>query len=1148
MELLTMALPPANRPGFPGRVRAQILRVMKLTAVFLLALLMHASAKTEAQNITLNTKNASFGSVLNALKKQAAVTFIARTELLDKARNVTVELSNVPLKDALEACFKDQPFTFSMVGSIIILKPRTLTIIRPGATPTEETDSLDLFQPVSGRVTDANGAPLFGASVIVKNSNNSVMTDTRGQFSINLIAGNIITISFVGYESRDLRITEHSLKNGDLGEIRLARRQDDLNETIVVAYSTTTQKKKVSASTVVKGEDVVNLPNRSFERSLQGYVPGLLVTNGNGQPGGGASNVLLRGIGTAIGGSARLPLFVIDGVPITQDMTQSSIPLGSTAVTNPLAQLNMNDFEAFTVLKDASAIALYGSKASNGVILLTTKKGRAGKSTLTLHQQVDFSSIIKDRQPDLLTKQEYLGLLRESYKNANPALWTDAAIDADLAKKFPRYVKAPGDTAFYDPADWAGVTNNKTAITSSTDLSWSGGTDRGVFYLGLSYLDQQGIIRSSGYKRAAIRYNFSNNPLPWLTVGMNSTFTYSRQDAPSTGESAAGPFGIQFVAPSVYPIYLQDGSYYLPASGTPYYNLGNVAAALQWNLNRGTFYRALGDLYMEVKLLKHFSFRADVGGDFMLSQNKSKTDMRLPSSTLQGIGEVTAYDNVRTRLITTNLLRYNNLFNLKHGLEVTLGQEAQRMYSNSTTATSRGFSAPYFEEVSAGSTGVFGVFGTGGSSSRETQSSFFSQATYSYNNRYFATASVRRDGSSRFGANNRFGNYWSFGAGWVISDEAFMKHTSGWLNYLKLRGSIGTAGNAGSLSATARYYLLSLGSNYDGAVAARLSSSPGNPNIKWEKQFSKDLGLEFKLFRNRLGATIDVYHRLTSDLIYTVNLPGSTGYSFGFDNIGNMTNQGIELSLNGEILRAKKFSWSANINWSTNKNKLTKAYQDSRTLLNLVQKVGEPFNSLFLVRWAGVNPANGKPQWYDINGNITETYSPNDRVIVGQMQPKGFGSITNNFRFDRWQLSAFFYYQYGNKLYNDATSYLMNDGAYPYYNQSRDALNRWQKPGDQAPNPRRVLSNPDGGNQISTRYLEDGDFIRLKNLVLSYNFPSAVLKKIRFNNIRVYAQGNNLALWTKYKGIDPENVTAEGSTAFPYPQVKSFSLGIDVTF
>lgn len=1121
-----------------SRCKINILLQMKLTSLLLTGAFCTIYATATSQTITLSVKKLELKEVFTAVKRQTGYVVFYNQGDLAESKLVSVTASALPLADFLKLVLKDQPLEFRIRGNSIILS-------RKAPVPAPGTVSPPDNWPVTIVVVASDGTPLTGATIRVKNSSQSAATGPDGSCTLNVSAGDVLVASYVGFDSGEITIKTASAARRFT--IALNTAISKLDATVVVAYNTTTQRRSTGAVAVVKGEAIAALPNRSFDRSLQGTVPGLLVTGGNGQPGGGTSNMLIRGIATAISGSARLPLFVIDGVPVTQDMTQRSFNLGTTAVTNPLAQINPGDVESYTVLKDAAAIALYGSKASNGVILITTKKGHAGKTNVKFRQQVDVASLIHSREPDVLNKDEYVTLLREAYKNANSTLWTDATIDADLKKRFPYQAKAPGDSALYEPSNWKSLIYNNAAITTNTELSLSGGNDKTLFYLNLGYLDQKGIVKASGYKRASIRYNFSTRPASWINLGLNTSFSFNRQETPSQSESPTDLFGFPYTAPPVYPAYLQNGAYYLPSTTGTNYNLSNPAAALQWNVNRSIYYRAMGTLFAETYFLKHFKFRTDLGGDFMLSQDKTKTDLRLPISTIQGLGEVSAFDRVRTRIISTNVLQYNNIFRQKHSLQVLLGQEAQTIYANSIAATSRGFSAPYFEEVAAGSTVVYGSLGTTGNSSKETQRSFFSQANYNYDSKYLLSGSVRRDGSSKFGANNRYGNYWSLGAGWVISNEPFMQKTAHWLSYLKLRGSMGTAGNSSSLTATTRYSILSLGGNYDGAATAMLSVSPGNPDIKWERQFSKDLGLEFNLFKNRFGAGVDLYHRLTSHLIYLVTLPGSSGYSFGFGNVGDMMNKGIEVSVNAAIIHNKEFKWSIDANWSTNQNKLVKAYQKESISGYQLRREGQPFNAVYMVRWAGVNSQDGTPQWYDINGKITSNYSLDNRVIAGQIQPKGFGGITNTFSYHAIQLSAFLYYQYGNMLYDNNTAALQNDGTLPYLNQSKAALDRWQHPGDQAKNPRRVLNNPDGGTNTSTRYLSPGDFIRLKNVTLSYNLP-VLARSAHMSNIRMYVQGNNLALWTKYTGIDPENVTPDGNTAFPYPQTKTYSLGVDVSF
>ncbi len=628
---------------------------------------------------------------------------------------------------------------------------------------------------------------------------------------------------------------------------------------------------------------------------------------------------------------------------------------------------------------------------------------------------------------------------------------------------------------------------------------------------------------------------------------MNSTLSRTEQNYPSLEESFVGPYGYVYVVPPLNPVYLKDGSINLTPVLVPGYELASPVAALDWNVSKANYYRTLGNVFAELSI-RNFKIKTDAGWDFMLSQEKIKNDMRLPGTMAYGAGEVSAADRVGGRAIIINTLTYENTFGAHNTVNLIVGQEAQADYTNQTVAVSRNFAAPYFEEVSAGSTIVGGPGGTTGNSTKETQLSFFSKAGYGYKRRYLLDLSFRRDGSSKFGANHRFGNYWSAGAAWIVSDESFLK--SNVIHFLKLRGSVGTAGNALALGSNARYFLFDLGSNYSGNIAAQLANAPGNSNIKWEETLTYDVGIEFGLFK-RVTGNIDLYKRRSTDLLYIVSLPGTSGYSSGPDNIGTIENKGIELSLSANMIRSGKFNWNFSFNWSANRNRLTSAKREISTALGyLQQSVGENFNSFYLVSWAGVNPETGVPQWYDKDSKITEIYSPDNRVIAGKPQPDGFGSVNNIFSFGRLQLSASFYYQYGFKLYDEVSATLVNDGnvPYSYFNQSIQAIDYWRKPGDVSKNPRRMLYNFDGGNNTSTRYLHEADYIRLRNVVLSYGLTAPWMDRLKIQDVRLMLQGNNLALWTKFPGLDPENAGPEGTVYFSYPQARTFSLGIDIKF
>jgi TonB-linked SusC/RagA family outer membrane protein len=885
------------------------------------------------------------------------------------------------------------------------------------------------------------------------------------------------------------------------------------------------------------------------DKSLQGMVPGLLVTSGNGQPGSGVSNFVLRGISSAVDpseASVRNPLIIIDGIPVTQDHFQIYIDNVRTPITNPLAQLNPSDIETITVLKDASAIALYGARASNGVIVITTKKGRAGKTIFSLRHQTDISSPI-DGKVDVLSQDEYLELITESLANWKP-YYNDYSKAIDTLKTlFP----VTSDRNFYPQPDWYGELFNKSAVTVSNEISMSGGNDKNNFYLNLESTKQSGVLKKTGYDRKSIRFNFENRPANWIKLGLNSTVSYNIQDYGGATRGYDGP-----VTSSMSPLNAvkdENGNYIFnfkngggPQSASEF---ANPAAAAAFNTNRNTSFRGLSKLYAEINFLKYFRFNSSVGFDFMLSESKEKADPRLvdPGSFAAGIGRIEELNVRRANVVTTNVLRFDKTINDVHGVNIILGQEAQILTQKNLLVSVKNLGLPYYDQIT--SPGV-AIQSFGGYNTKETLLSYFSQANYGFKNKYFLTASVRRDGSSRFGEDKRFGTYWSTGVGYVISSEPFMKGVSSWLNYLKIRGSIGKAGNAAAINRFTRFDQLQ-NSTFLGGTAVYPTTVPGSPDVHWESTFSWDAGLDVRLFNERLTFTLDLYKKNTSDLIYAVQLPYNSGYFQVLSNIGEMENKGAELSLSADIIRSRKLRWNISGNWSTNQNKLVKSNVEDAAYVSsqMGNKVGEDFNSFYMVEWAGVDQADGSPQWLDADGNITKIFPGNAaRKFVGKPQPDGFGAITNTITVNNFSISALFYYQYGYKIF--ISDELVNDGAYPFMNQDKRALDRWRKPGDVAANPKRIFNNSNGSSagKPSTRYLFDGDHIRLQNLTLSYNFPGEISKRLHLGMLKMFVQGNNLKTWTKFPGQDPGNVNVGGTVGLRYPNQQSYSIGINATF
>lgn len=1111
------------------------------------------------QDITLSFTDASLDKIFKEIRKQTGYSFVYTESEISRANKVTIQVSNSSLDRVLSLCFHDQPLTYTIVDKIVVVKPRQERAL---AVPVVNTVTAGNPKKISmrGRVLNEKGDPLAGATITVRRSDMSTTTDGEGYFSLSEIEEDaVLVVSSVGHVTQQIKLTSNKLNILEV-KLPIAIKEE---EEVVVAYNKISSRSNTGAVTVVKGEQIQTLPNRSFDKSLQGLVPGLLVTSGDGQPGSPASNFMLRGIATGgqpiNGETYRNPLIIIDGVPVSQEPASFSSLSGvalTSRITNPLAQLNPSDIETVSILKDASAVALYGSKASNGVILVTTKKGKVGKTLFNFRNQTDIASSLAGKVK-MLSQEEYLQLLIESYRNTNPDLYpTDASVLTDLYTKFPIIVKSLGDTMFYPKSDWTRALLNKAAITMTNEISMSGGNTNSNFYLNLEYTKQNGVVNETGYDRKSIRFNYEHRPVSWLKLGVNSMLSYNIQDY----SNDAIALTTESISP-LNPIRDINGNYiynYAWGHGTGSFEFlrPNPVAQMELNINTSTAYRGLSRLFAELKLFKDFSFSSSLGFDFMLNEVKQKNHPLVSGS---GKGEISEQNYRTTGLINTNLLQFNKNWNNTHSLSLLAGQEAQINTNKYTFISIQDLSSNPNQDQLLGGT----ISNAQGNAAKQTLLSYFGQVNYGFKEKYYLSGSLRSDGSSRFGKNNRFGTYWSVGGGWVLSAEHFLKNTNSWLSYLKLRGSMGPAGNSAAISDRFRYDILEVTRFLNGAVVLPAAGfSPGNPSIQWEQTFTWNAGLEMRVLKDRVSISMDVYNRKTKNLIaYDINTALGTGSSMLTGNVGDIKNYGIELSLAANIIRSNDFQWIVSANWSRNQNKLTKSFYPQSTVVgtNLVNEVGQPYNSFFLKKWGGVNPANGRPMWIDSTGKTTEDWYIAKPEIVGKPQPDGFGSITNSINYRGIGFSFNIYYQYGSQVYfnsnlqNDGNSY----GSDPYLNQAKNALDRWRKPGDIAVNPRRLLNGiaitpsgtvTDEGTLPSTRYLYDGDFIRLSNIKLTYSFPKSLIQPLHLSAVTILLQGHNLATWTKYSGQDPENVGPSGFGSILYPQTRSYSIGLNIAF
>jgi len=1124
--------------------------LMALLWLLLPCICLHAQKSVQpGRNVTITNSHISLRDVFNVIEKQTGVVLFFGD--LNTSQLVGVKFVATPVEEALAEMLPPLGLTYEYV------KGNKDKIFIRSIVAERKKDTV-MVVSVSGVVTDDKGAPLPGATVRLKGTQFGTATKENGSFTLARASENdVIQVTYTGFA-----MTEMSVAGRSNVKIQLKPGNNSLNETVVIAYGTSTKRALTGAITVVTGEQIQTLPNRSFDKSLQGLVPGLLVTSGNGQPGSAPVNFVLRGIATGGsvegGATVRNPLIVMDGVPVSQDPARdpSSISNNSSPVSNPMAQLNPSDIESISVLKDASAIALYGAKASNGVILITTKKGKAGKTTFSFRHQTDISSRLKQRVA-LLSQQEYLELLFEAYRNSNPGI-TDDAILADLQitpspvqPKFPTYRNEKGDLSFYPAPDWEKKLFDKNQMTIANELSISGGNERSNFYINLEYTKQNGVVKNTEYNRKSFRVNYENRLTDWLKFGFNTSQSYNVQNFNNEADFDR----IQASSP-LNPIYDSSGkfvyNYTWGQQGGEGVLLPNPLAAVELNINRNTAYRGLSKFYGEINFLRGFTLSSSLGIDFMLNELKEKVHPQLAiDGTLEYGGKLRDETFRTANIINTNTLRYVKKLWTDFDVQVLAGEEVQIGTIRNSSAEGRGFANnPLLDQASGAQ-----LFNAGSSEGKQNSLSYFGQLNFGFKNKYYLTGSARADGSSKFGKNERFGTYWSVGGSWIVSDEGVLRKYRNWLNYLKIRGSFGPAGNSAAILDYVKYDNLVIQPFLnENAVIPDRFVNPGNPSIKWEETFTWDAGIELQVLKQRIGVTFDIYNRKTKNLIArNIPLPFTTGFNTITANIGDIKNSGIELSLTATILSKKDFRWGINTNWSRNTNKLIKSfYPMVMSEGGIVNQVGHAYNSFRLPVWAGVNPVNGRPMWVDSLGKKSEDYYASKAEYAGKTQPDGFGSFTNTVSWKGIELSAMLYYQYGSKvLYNG--SFLQNDGQSPYLNQSKMALKRWRKPGDVALNPRRLLNNTNGteydmGTAPSTRYLFDGDFIRLSNISLTYNFNRKDLSRFYLEGLRIFVQAHNLALWTKYSGDDPENINVYGGGNFLYPQQRSFSIGLNATF
>lgn len=988
---------------------------------------------------------------------------------------------------------------------------------------------------ITGTVTSADGA-LPGATVQIKGTQQGTQTDIEGKYSITVPdETTTLVYRFVGYSPIEEII-------GNRTVIDVVMKDSDLEAVFVTGYTgNKTREELISALSVVDGGEIAQVPLTDVNQLIQGRVAGAQSTSSVGQP-GAVAQIRVRGTGSV--GANSSPLYVIDGV-IVQDSPDLSAIYANTGGTqtsliqDPLSNINPNDIENITVLKDAVAVALYGSRGANGVILVTTKAGKGGKTKFKLSSQYGTTTPNFNGYAPLTTDQ-YIDYYSEVLANSGFDQGTiDAEFPAELRNTNTNWV----DEAF------------RTGITQSHDLSASGGNEKTTFFVSGSYFTQEGILIGSDFDRYSGRVNINHKANDKLSFGTQLNVSYTDRRSASPGNQFNSPLlGAYLNAPYDSP---RD-----PVTGELVNGIGygtfiqdNFVRTTELNKRLSGTFRTLGNINASYKIIKGLSIDGKVGIDWINLSEKSITDLTTSDGGLRdpngGIrGRITQGATENFTLTSQAILRYNRVFNEVHTFDVLVGAETQSNKNNSFGTGGTGFANGLLLTLNSAAVPE-STFGEG---SDNTFASALANFNYSYMGKYRLTASVRRDGSSRFGANNRSATFWAVGGSWSLKDESFLQDVE-LVNLLKLRAGYGISGNANFSTQEAptnnfpSLGLYSFSVAYNGQPAA-VPSQIANPNLKWERTSQMDIGLDFGILKERINGSIDWYSRESVDLLFEVPVPSTTGFTTRNDNIGKIRNTGVEIQVvTRNVVGGKDgVSWTSTFLFTSNRNEVVELPNGADIVQGTqVLREGEPVRSFYLRDYQGADPETGQPTWLTEEGTLTSSYGEANRRIVGDAAPKWYGSFINSVSYKGFDFSALLYVIQGNDIYNDTRRIADSDGAFFGLNQTSATIeDRWRQPGDIASRPQALLGGNRNANQASTRYLEDGSYIRLRNITLGYTLPASVLSKAKLAGVRVYVQGTNLWTATNYTGFDPE-ADERGTEFFRYPNGKALTFGIDIS-
>ena len=1120
--MVSLPLPPGSTWSL-----TKAMRVMKITAVFLLGCFFHVSASF-SQAVTLKVKNAPLKEVLAAVKKQTGYAVFYNAELLADAKPVTLDLQNASLAAVLKAAFNGQPLNY-------VIENKTIFISRGPATPAENKRTvelnLSLADPVKIRVTDANGQALSGATVAVAKSKRSGVTDAQGNITLNLDAGDVITVSYVGYVTQEIKMAEG--KNSLM--VVLQTKPSTNDEVVVMAYGQKKRKTEMVGSAYqINADRIANLPAGRVDALLDGQIPGLRVTLNTDGATSTKPRMNLRLRGTGSFNASNEPLWIVDGTPFFTGDRTNMVPGIQTSVT-PLSYINPEDIESITVLKDAAAAAIYGANASNGVILITTKSGTKSDPTFSLSLQNGFSRINKNTKYKTLNGAEYMELAKESFVNAGRDLAYFPYNDNDQNNY------SQTNTDWTDEFYGTGIVNNAT-------LSLRGGTDKFDYAVSGGFFNSKATIKGNTQMRASVSANLRYKVTKKLDIGVISRYSFNKNKTfnPSMDYLDLLPIFSPYNNDGTYRMYNKKITGTAP-NGDPIYTevkFFNSVAEREQNddIQKGNVLN--NNFILGYEIIKGLKSTTQYGVDYQeVKQNIYSARTNWSGKNEQGdpVGYASRSYNKTVTKTFIERLNYSKSFGIHH-ISALAGLELLSKKSNTSYLSVSGFEDDNHRDVKYAAK----INSTNDSKREDKQASYFGQVEYNYDRKYYIQFTGRRDGSSTFGSDARWGNFSSAGIGWNLKNDLFKLYDN--IDYLRLDATFGKTGNSRlSNQETFGIYAISTDKGYDDVEGAILSNIP-NPLLRWEAAYQTNLKLNMGLF-NKLTFLIEAYRKKTVDAIVSVPVSRATGETSAQSNTGVLLNEGIEATIKWNVIghERKQFQWWIEVNASHNKNKAVELYNDNgKANGNYIWSEGTDINTLYLIRWAGVDPRDGAPLWYDANGNLTRTYNIDNRVPWRSSNPDLFGGIRNQLEYRQFTLSALISYQLGGYEFSTFGRGINSDGLnIEADNQSVNQLDRWQRPGDVAINPKPVWGISTRSVMNSTRFVQKATFLRLQNLTLGYALPAKTLKRLNVKDCTIHLIGNELGFWTPY---DKTNRNSYKQSRSGYPLETSFLLAINVTF